>query len=131
MNGEITMENLWITSTNEECWTSSEEYKTKEEAIAGAVVEHGINSEERFFVGQKSLVVIGPYDESTFLENYIEQQTEEHSEWAESWIDEVNENKEIEAFVRLRMEEISNYIMEKCPPDFYTVENIETHSAQQ
>ena len=117
------MENkIWLASTDEECWSGSEEYSSQGEAIRAGREDLCIEEDEGFFVGTKEEFVLLPMDSGTFLEHILN--AYDHYDFTESWDDAVHKNKEIDNFVKLKMEEISDFIMKNQKPCFFLVENV-------
>lgn len=80
-------EGLWITSVNEESWSSyANSYSTKEEAVAHAVEDLDLAPGDNFWVGQICSPVIDVSADS-FLNDVREMLCDQVGEHGEEWPD--------------------------------------------
>lgn len=116
---------FWSVSSDEERFTG--DFTTKEEAIAAAPAELGLEPGDRFWIGKGSHYTIGSVDLDSMFERLVDDAGEECGEVAEDWHpapDEICEAEVLAAVLRC-------LVRTKDMPGFWTVNEIEEHRAPE
>lgn len=118
------MSDKWVVTTNEEFY-SSDEFDSKEDAIKNGRHELCIEDDESFFVGKKNPYIFPTIDAKDFFYNVIESEYESFGDWSEYWESSFRDNIEAVNLVQKKLSQISDIIMKKHKPTFYTVSDSE------
>lgn len=119
------MSGIWVASTNEENFSCSEEYSSKEEALEKAPIDLALDPGGRFYIGKKRSFDVGVLDSDTYLEQLTGQSEDELGDWSDDWVGGLFRDSELKEFIEKKGEEIRNYIMEKNEPSFFLVDDAE------
>lgn len=127
------MKEAWLVSTDEEMWTSSAEFATREEAIAHGPDEEGIQPGTRYFVGKKAEIL--DVQDSTlcsadsFLERLADIAFEQvGDDLADGWPS--GPSKEAKAELEQDMAKVLRAWIEKhgLTPSFFTIRGTSNHA---
>jgi len=116
----------WVTSTDEEYWSPSEYYDTKEEAIKRAAADLDLSDGDTFLIGKTSRANVENAGARDIIEIIIERTLEDilpdiGENWAASVLNDVNLCKSVQE----KLNEISALIEQEKPPGFFIVRNAE------
>lgn len=126
VNWSILDQSIWVASTNEESFSCSEEYFSREEAIKNAPEDHVLSDGDGFFIGKKRMFEFKSPNSELILDTLLGQHEDETGEWAEDWVSQLYQDKDLTQFITKKSEEICNYIMMHHKPTFFLVDNIES-----
>ncbi len=117
-------EAVYVASTSEEHF-SSEDYKSREDAIKYAPEELDLYSGDGFYIGKAKQYIIPMPDAKTFFYSICEQDDESLGDWSEYWEETFNKKTELHEKINKKFEEIQELIMKEHKPMFFTVNDIE------
>lgn len=114
---------FWSVSSDEERYTG--DFDTREEAIAAAPIELGLQPGDSFWIGRGSLYEVTDVDVDGLFERLSEQAGEDCGEVAEEWQPAPDEECEGEVLAAV----LRCLARQKDIPEFWTVDDIEKHRA--
>jgi hypothetical protein len=115
----------WAASTNEEYFSGTEDYSSKEDALKSAPLDLALDEGQSFYIGVKEPFVLSAMDSDSFLETLFGQHEDGLGEWADDWQAEVMDDEEIKKFIEQKTQEIADFVMSKNKPEFFLVKDIE------
>jgi len=121
---------VWVVSTNEEHF-SSEEFKSKEDAIKNGAGELCLEDDESFYIGKVKKYIFPTMCAEDFFCNEIDRDVESLGDWSEYWEESFRKKEKLIEKINNRLSEITDLIMTEHKPTFYIVTDIELFNSDK